>query len=745
MTRTHLFLAATVVYAAFSFSPLMAQDAVTGVAGEATPLKPRDAESLPPDLKKALDLWEDYIHYLRVANLEMANTAGSGFLGLNLPSEQILTVIEEISSYTDYDETLQRTERMGGAPSDLAKKVSERINDARLDVAREGKRIRESITSLDDGLRARLNAQTRLKRAGEYAAPQLLAVILSVDHEDQILRPYVIETMVTLGRPMVAPLCEALHDLPDVPKQQVGEVLSRIGYPLALPYLKAELDRKDVSDDTKKVLKLAYDRIVDRTGVPVETSSDRLFFMLGEDYYAHRESLIMEPDADFNLMWTYDSGTGLSFLKIPTPIFADVMTMRACRRALQINRGLSPAFSLWIAANFRRENHLPAGAEDPSYSAKMQSPHFYATLAGPSHLQPVLQRALADMDPDLALDAISALSSTSGAISLLNVQGSIQPLIAAMNYPDRRVRFEAAFTIARSLPQTDFSGSQRVVPVLSEAVRESGKLYAVAIAPDTEAINSVTQLIEGAGQYRMLLGNSIDVAMAQVATAPGVDLIVVNQPMDQALATVANARRISKLAATPIVILAGSGEVISMTRMVDDKPMVYVTDREAGKDKMIEALKQAAAAAAGGTLSDDQAQTYALTALGILKDLTFANSTIFHVADAKPALLEALNDTRDPVTLAAADVLALMPQPEAQVALADAALAGKRGAAMQVQLLQDLAHSARANGNQLSDLHLRKILELVDSAKGPVADAAADAHGALNLPTSNGVELIVGN
>jgi len=44
----------------------------------------------------------------------------------------------------------------------------------------------------------------------------------------------------------------------------------------------------------------------------------------------------------------------------------------------------------------------------------------------------------------------------------------------------------------------------------------------------------------------------------------------------------------------------------------------------------------------------------------------------------------------------------------------------------------------------LTDAQVGNLLELVTTARpGPLADAAADAHGALNLPTSNGVDLVI--
>jgi len=550
--------------------------------------------------------------------------------------------------------------------------------------------------------------------------------------------------MVKIGRPMVAPLCGSLDELPETTKQQVAVVLARIGYPMALPYLKAEMEKPGVDGDTQQVLTIAFNTVLDRTTIPAETSAAQLFLMLSEDFYKNRESLILDPKAEFNLMWTYTTGSGLSHMEIPTPIYFDAMSMRASKRALKLNPDMAAALSLWNTANIRRENNLPAGASDPSY-AGMRSPHFYATLSGPDHLHPVLHRSLEDGDAELALDAIRALRSTSSTRNLLNVQGSLQPLIAAMNYPDRRVRFEAAFAIAESQPHVDFSGAQRVVPVLGEATRESGRLYAAVIAPSIDEINGTVTMVQTGGEYQVLMGNSIEVIQAQIQSVPGVDLIAINSTPEQAAGVIVAARRHFKLMSTPILIFTEADAMAAVNRRLGSKRLVYVVDKAAGQEQIAAAVQRATQSTFGAKLNDQQAQDYAVTALQIIKKLQIQHSSTFNATESEPALIEALGDTREPVVLNAGAALSTFPSVEAQQAVGQIAISGDVGVSMQVELLRSLAESARVNGNQLSDIQIDRLIDLIDKTPaGDLADAASEAYGALNLPTSRGVDLIVG-
>jgi hypothetical protein len=688
--------------------------------------------------KQALQHWEDFIHYLRIAQLQLARSAGQALLETPVSDEDLLAVVDELAPYRDYDRTLITAQKMEDEQIvELAAAVQKRVEEARLNLARDPARVRRNIELLDDGLRARINATERLKRAGEYAAPGLLNVLLSGEDEDRVLQPYVQQAMVEVGRPLVGPLTEAFEHLPPIPKQQVAEVLARIGYPAALPFLKAELTRP-IDRETRQVIETAFDRIIERSGVPRTADAATLFLMLGEDYYSRRETLVLEPQAPFNLLWTYTPGVGLTYREISTAYFHDVMAMRAARRSLGINRQYAAALSLWLAANFRRENNL-GDTEDPSYAPHLNSPHYYATLAGPTHVQPVLSRAIQDGDAELALDAIRALAAT--ATTAERIGQDVQPVIAAMVYPDRRVRFEAAMALAQSLPRVDFAGAGRVVPVLAEAIREVARPYALVISPDQEAINAARDFL--GDEYQMIFGYTYDEAAQQAATVPAVDLVVIRMRPVQMEQAVAAARNDVKLMGAPILVLSGADDVPAVTQMFSRRRGVVVTSEAASTEELATAARQATGSNQGPGISPEQALAYSTRALSLLLDLTKEAGQTFRADDALPALIAALGDSRDPVVLGSAAVLARLEAPAAQRAVADAALDAQREEPMRIALLRTLADSARLYGNLLGDSQLQLLLRLVRESQGELADAAAEAHGALDLPTSNAVEFIL--
>jgi hypothetical protein len=696
-------------------------------------------------------LWNDFMHYTRIARLDLAISSGQALLQRDADPASLLSVIEQSPYAENWEKVLLRASTMESDDkpeqaeqlAGIARQVEKTIREAQKAVVRDSQRIREAIERLDDGQRAYLNAVALLKEAGEYAAPRMIDVLLSREQVDQTLRPYVLSAAVEVGRPLVIPFSESLLNLPPVAKQQVSQVLARIGYPATLPYLKHISQRNDLPSDTVRAAALAFDAIAARVPGVADQSPAQLFRGLGEDYYAGNESLILQPDAETNLMWSSDQNGRLTSTAVPTPIFDDVLAMRAARRALDLEPDMAKALSLWVRANFRRDNQLPAGETDPTYGPDMRSPQFYARLAGPRHLSPVLARALEDADAALALDAIDALAATAGHQTLAGEDEGGSPLLAAMDYPDRRVRFEAAFAVARARPGGQFSGAGRVVPVLASAVRQSGRQVAVVLAADQNQLNQLADRVRQAGQFQLISGTKLTEVSQALLDVAAADLIVVQMDPDRINTIYPQIRQNYKLRGAAMVALSSDGGLASLNRMFVDDALVLPTDAKVTDEQLTARIDQALSIVGGGQIDDAQALAYATEAVNLLRDLAITGQQAFNVIEARRALTEALDDNRRPVAIGAAEVLAQLADDQAQVALADVALDETRPADRRIAFLGSLAASARRIGNRLTDRHNDLLGELVNQASGDLADAAAQAYGALNLPTGHSVQLIV--
>ncbi len=96
----------------------------------------------------------------------------------------------------------------------------------------------------------------------------------------------------------------------------------------------------------------------------------------------------------------------------------------------------------------------------------------YATIAGPEYLHQALARAIKDNNADVALGAVEALTTTAGEKSLFYAFEQTQPLLQALSFNDKAVRYSAAIAIALAGPQEAFAESKLVAENLAQALEQ---------------------------------------------------------------------------------------------------------------------------------------------------------------------------------------------------------------------------------------------------------------------------------
>lgn len=690
-------------------------------------------------------LWEDFNHYVLIAKPDLALASGQALLD-QADNAALLSTVES-SERKDWVNVLARASKMGESNAQFAdlvnvsKELDSRIQAARVELSRDPDRIMADIELLAQGQRAHRNATQRLGAAGQYAAPQMLATLL--DSSQSRLHPYILASMVTIGQPLVAPLSEALPQLDPVPMRQVAQVLAEIGYPQALPAMKQVLESSTADADARAAVQSAYNSLLTSTRQQVDLSAAEWNLGLGQTQYTiatnNSEDLPgYDASVGSGLVWAYGPEIGLVPVVVPGEIFGDVLAMRSAKRALALNDGLDPALSLYLMANLRRENRLPADAIDPSYPSEMQPAGFYAMLAGPDRLHDVLARAIQDGDSELALDAIEALAATAGTDALINRGAAQQPLMAALSYPDRKVRFRAAEALAKVRPTEGFPGAHRVTAVLSEAVRQSDAKYAMVLADDQETVNGLLAAIGELG-YEAFGGMSMADVSSELNLVPGVDLIVAAVDTDMVVRLHNETANDYKTGSVPILALQSVEQQIRLRNALGENTRVTPALISDDAEELKTAVESAFSAYTGDGIGADESTEFALTALTLLREVALG-SDIFNVAEAQPALIQALSDERDEVKVAAAQVLSLIDSADAQDALAESAL--ELEGDLQLSMLSSLAESATYFGNKIDAGQTDRLLELVNTSTGDLAIAAARTHGALSLPTANAVKLL---
>jgi hypothetical protein len=681
---------------------------------------------------------EDFVHYTLTANPDLASAHAEALFSSGLTDAELAELLDSEGSRVRperFDEAVVRGLRIPEIEQSAAE-LARRVEKGRLDLARNGQRIAEAIAMLTGAQRARLLARQRLMHAGEYAVPALLKQIL--EGTDERLKNQCQRMLVDIGRQAVTPLCEALLELGDAVQQaRVCEVLGEIGWPHAAPTLKALTMDQSAAPTAREAAERAMRSVLGQTP-PADLSTQHA--ELARQYFAEQDSLIAFPSEPTNNVWGFRWSIGLEPTPVPTAIFGEVLAMRNALRAIQADASNRAALGLFVAADLRRENQLPAGQSDPIYGQEKYSPEFYATVFGTRICQDVLALALDGYDTPLVRDAISALAKTTGGGNLFTGNESRQPLLEALTYPDRRTQYDAALTLARALPTERFTGDFAVVPLLASAVRTGNAVFALVIADDEEDRRTLSSMLDGLQFQVAGQGATIDDLHVAIAEAVGIDLVIVKQEAVGAVTdTLARLRREPKTAAAPVLVQAAA---VDMGRLLEEfradrRVKVGPSGDEQRFASQVDHLLQQAV---GGRMTEAEAEAYAIESLAALRDIAISKTTAYDIAEAQPALVDALQVRRGGTRLLVAEILALIDSDRAQRALFDAALSSADQE--QVDLLIQVAASIRQHGDRAEQRHVDALIDLLRGAMGPAAEAVARVHGALNLPETDAIQLL---
>lgn len=675
------------------------------------------------------ELLADFEHFVLIANYAVAEAKGVELMDRQLDAVEFVELVESTGNARRYERALARAMNVVEL-EDLAALMDRTYRTGKLDRARDPSEVARNIELLVGTLRQQQLAQERLVAAGEYAMPQLLDALLQGQNPE--LRVRAMGVMRDLARQAVLPLVTALPSLDPSRQEILVDVLGQIPYRTSLPFL-VHLNQTTKSSSIRQ----ATARAIANLNGSVEARPADLFAALGEGYYDERVELTSFADEEYQLLWNYDAGLGLVMIPILTDVFHEAMAMDMASRALALDPANASTLALWLSANFSREIDSPAEYKNPAYPDEWREAMYYAVSAGPQISQLVLARGLDTSDTPLARRAIAAIERTAGSDSLISMGLGTEvrsPLLEALRYPDRRVRYEAALALGKSEPAERFEGAERVVPTLASAVRNAASRTAVVMTgSDRETYDGYRRMLEADGFTVLPLAvNGLDDIAGPIAEAPSVDLLVIGMPEADARAAIESARAMQKLSVTPILALANAEDFGALDRVFGRDQLIEVRRNSISQDQLRNAMSAVIAAGSGGLITDTEASDYAARSLTVLRDLAVSGNTVLPVDDARASLASALNEKTGATRLEVAEVLAHIARPESQTALMDSAI--RSTGAEQLAMLEKVGDSAKRHGNLLAERQVRRLLDLSVSEDRSLATVAAAVVGALELP-----------
>lgn len=417
------------------------------------------------------DNWSDFLHYTKIGQFEMAAGHAQTIVNSNPDPVHLLKLSEQNTQGYAILLNLIKSSHLPSELAELSRKLRDIIDEGRFSKRTDPKIIVSEIERLlTSTKRGRRIAARRLRDSGEYSVKYMLDAMANAMDKKELAN--IIWALPQIGKDAIRPLASALQTGNIAVKAEIIKAMGAISYPQSLAHLKYVIEK----DDSDELVNLAKQSVNQIDPAALKLPAAQLFYLLGENYYYHVESLVPAEGAEFANIWFWDSAKQrLTREKVDKSYFNELMAMRACEWSLKADPGFAggKAIGLWLAAYFKAES---TGVEMPDYfepgHANVMT---YATTAGPEYLHQTLARAVKDKSAYVALGAVEALAKIAGEKSLLYRLGPAQPLAQALSFDDKAVKYSAAIAIAAAGPKESFAESKLVVENLAQAVTETSE------------------------------------------------------------------------------------------------------------------------------------------------------------------------------------------------------------------------------------------------------------------------------
>ncbi|MDP6380853.1 MAG: hypothetical protein QF662_05875 [Phycisphaerae bacterium] len=319
----------------------------------------------------------------------------------------------------------------------------------------------------------------------------------------------------------------------------------------------------------------------------------------------------------------------------------------------------------------------------------------------------------------------------------------VSPLVEAVSYPDRRVRFAAAFALAEVRPKKPFRGSQKVVPALAEALNLGTGKSVLLAESESDNRNQLKNALQGAG-YCVVAVDTGKAAVESAETMPRLDVVLLSskiKPADYG-EVIKILRNAYATELTPIVVLSWPDDPFKASDLKAKFKYLDVVDADSELAEVENTIKDLAAAVGAMTFEDDVAEALSIRAVTVLKNIA-ATNTVYEARGARQVLLDALSDRPDRLTILALAALAEIADPEITREIATVATGADTAAEVRLAALGSLTRAIRFAGNHLTPATVEQLRKMTAEEDNKLRNAVATVLGAMNLPPEDGAKIIL--
>ncbi len=406
-------------------------------------------------------------------------------------------------------------------------------------------------------------------RYGEFAVPEIHRLYLHSGNQELMARASGV--LQKLGPAAVLPLIEIMKSPRLLDRRNAAQALGMLGDERAVPVLVQHLQDPETEREVLGEIRIALERILG----PVETDGDLVdakqhYYQQALKYYHHLPEMIVGRGQQF-VLWRWvpydrdsrDSRRGfLDYEQIPMWAYMDALAEEACLGALRLDPDFDEAWDLLVNINLRQNIQAQSRLEGVERarragdSRELNEEHeqllalsdrfhrgaVLAGTAGQEALYRAIDRALSDREPELAVAAIEKLTDV-GDDRHIPKRAEIQqpedvdnfvgaPLIRALKYYDKRVRYAAAQALF-SLNNNRLTGFEPFYlmdvarDVLIQGLGESAQRSILVITNNIDLRNNMRQALDELGYYAHFAESPTE-GLRRAQSFPSDDLILID-------------------------------------------------------------------------------------------------------------------------------------------------------------------------------------------------------------------------
>ena len=677
-------------------SALLAQPSVKKPVVERSPLLKEP--STPEEMFSAAILMLD------LARFDLAGKYLEQFNGTN-PDDELLLKLRDKYGTGEFLK-LARSEQL----QPMGTTLLDQMNAAARKQAEDPVFVDKLIGRLIQGPTERDMAIQELKNIGAIAVPEILRRLSEQEMEEH--QDNLILALVRMGNQVVPPLIGALDSPQERVRAAVINALGMLDAAEAIPYLWYPAFAEDQPEGVRnaarrtiiKLQKGSPDRGTQLSSVIASNELKRLAKLL----YRTPDLLPANEKGSVDL-WAWDPKEQTTVLRSLTPELAAMfLSTRFARQSLALSPEQSEPQRQYLASLLGLEV-LRQGWEAPRI-AKPGSAMYLGLTSGEETVSQVLGDALEAGRASTAVAALEILSQIGTREQLLGHKGLKSPVLAALNSPDPRVQFAAATTILKLDPKNGFSGSTRVVSILTRALTDSNHSRAIVIDADNRRASATAGFLSDGGLEGYVTSTGRD-GFEQAATSAGVEIIVVHANCQRwdLTQTLSNLRSDSRTAAIPLVVYGPAALKGDLTRLVArHSPATFVHESPTATDFLNQVLPFIRSVRTPPLSPQERSQEKNSAAYWLA---TIASGNLSRVFDISPAEKELAAAVEDPnVATNALIALAGIGNASTQRRLSDVALNPQLDESVRQTASNQLAYHIQHYGlmltkDEVTDLH----------------------------------------